>query len=297
MDIRLEPQEDGLPMRKSGRWVIEKLHYLRCYIEVFAVSMHRKPWRATHYIDLFAGPGKCSVPDTNTIHLGSALLALQASPPFKRLFFADLEPGHISALEQRCRSSPLFDCIRFFVGDSNVKVREIMQRISEIDGEFMPGVWPSLNLAFLDPEGLELRWDTVAALASANRMDLIIHYPEGGLNRMMKRAHASTQDTAVDGFFGDRGWRGIYEAHGGKRGVHRKLLDHFKAKLRQLGYVDVRGGDEVGYEPLVRNVKRRAPLYRLIFASKHPLGNEFWEKVTSRDVYGQMRLLETGPRY
>lgn len=47
---------------------------------------------------------------------------------------------------------------------------------------------------------------------------------------------------------------------------------------------------EVGDEPLMRNAQRNAPLYRLIFASKNPLGNEFWHKVTRRNVYGQRSL-------
>jgi hypothetical protein len=28
----------------------------------------------------------------------------------------------------------------------------------------------------------------------------------------------------------------------------------------------------------------------LLFASKHPLGHDFWQKVIHRDVYGQTRL-------
>ena len=45
-------------------------------------------------------------------------------------------------------------------------------------------------------------------------------------------------------------------------------------------------------EPLMRNAARKAPLYRLLFASKHPLGTRFWQEVTKRDVYGQRRLFE-----
>ncbi len=43
-------------------------------------------------------------------------------------------------------------------------------------------------------------------------------------------------------------------------------------------------------EPLIRNIVRQAPLYRLLFASKHPLGQEFWENIVQRNVYGQRRL-------
>jgi hypothetical protein len=59
-----------------------------------------------------------------------------------------------------------------------------------------------------------------------------------------------------------------------------------------VGYQEVRRDDEVGDEPLMRNVKRKAPLYRLLFASKHPLGETFWRAITRRDVHGQARLFE-----
>ena len=42
--------------------------------------------------------------------------------------------------------------------------------------------------------------------------------------------------------------------------------------------------------PLMRNAKHRAPLYRLLFASKHPLGHDFWGAITRRDVHGQQLL-------
>jgi hypothetical protein len=75
MGTYLQPQDDGLPTRESGSWVVEKLDYLKRYIDVFETSMRDKLWRRRHYIDLFAGPGKCSVPK-GAVYLGSPLLAL-----------------------------------------------------------------------------------------------------------------------------------------------------------------------------------------------------------------------------
>jgi len=97
----------------------------------------------------------------------------------------------------------------------------------------------------------------------------------------------------IDKFFGDGEWRKIYEKWKLKdtiAGIHRELIDHYKSKLRTLGYVDV-VDSETGVEPLMRTTKTKAPLYRLIFASKNILGHEFWIKVTREDVRGQRRLL------
>ena len=63
-----------------------------------------------------------------------------------------------------------------------------------------------------------------------------------------------------------------------------------KKQLISLGYQEVRQSDEMLAEPLIRNKRRNAPLYRLLFASKHPLGDEFWQKIIRRDVYGQKQM-------
>jgi three-Cys-motif partner protein len=147
----------------------------------------------------------------------------------------------------------------------------------------------ALNLAFLDPEGLELEWNTVALLASVKRLDLIINYPQGGLNRLMPVSFESPNHSQIDTFFGGPEWRDIYHQYRGKRGLHRELMDLYKAKLHELEYQEVIRDDETGDAPLVRNAKE-APLYRLLFASKHPLGYDFWQKITRRDVHGQPRL-------
>jgi three-Cys-motif partner protein len=289
MQAYLEAEDDGLVMRSSGPWALKKLDYLRRYVDTFITSMRDKPWRAMHYIDLFAGPGKCSVRDSNETYLGSPLIALKATYPFTRYYFADLQSDNIFALRKRCSASPLAGRVRYFVGDSNQVIHKITEQISEIDQEFLRGQWPSLNLAFLDPAGIDLHWETVETLAQINRMDLVIHYPQMGLSRSMPLVFESPEDSKVDSFFGGREWREIYRKWQNRTGLHRKLIDHYKEKLRNLGYIEVLRGDEP--EPLMRNKKRKAPLYRLIFASKHPLGHDFWRAVTSRDVYGQRRLL------
>jgi three-Cys-motif partner protein len=296
MHSYMQPQEDGLPMRSSGPWVAEKLDYLERYINIFETSMRDKPWRRRHYIDLFAGPGKCLVSETRTIYLGSPILALTTLYPFTDYFFVDKDADNITALKQRCSVAAVHDHIRYMVGDSNQIVQEIVEHILAIDRERMPGSWSSLNLAFLDPDGLDLYWDTVAALARPYTMDLVIHYPQGGLNRYMGQAFESTRQTAVDLFFGGTEWRKIYQKWQNKStrfGIHRLLMDHYKEKLQSFGYKETFRDDEVvdEDEPLIRNAKRKAPLYRLLFASKHPLGRAFWHKVTRRDVHGQMRLL------
>jgi three-Cys-motif partner protein len=241
-----------------------------------------------HYIDPFAGPGKCRLRETTQVCLGSPLIALTAAHPFTRYYFIDLDPDNIAALQERCSASSFAGYVECSIGDSNQIVPNIVDRISELDQKFLPGQWSSLNLAFLDPARIDLQWKTVETLAQLNRMDLVIHYPQMGLTRSMPQVFESSDDTKIDLFFGGREWREIYRKRRGRTRLHRELIDHYKEKLRGLGYAEVLRGDEP--EPLMRNERRRAPLYRLIFASKHPLGHDFWRAVTSRDAFGQQRL-------
>ena len=284
----LEQVDDGLLMRNAGKWAVEKLDYLQRYIDVFETSMRNK-WSNRNYIDLLAGPGKNLVKQTNQVLYGSPLLALLTKFPFTGYYFVDSDPSITKALQERCKASPLKKIIQIKTGDCNVIVDQIVNELKQNEEQ-------SLNLAFLDPEGLELCWNTVAKLAGIRKMDLVINYPEGGLNRMMAKVYQAQSETKVDLFFGNWDWREIYTDFKNQRmsGLHRELIDLYKTKLQVLGYNEIKLGDEAGgYEPLLRNTQRNAPLFRLIFASKSPLGEKFWDAITKHDVYGQKRLFDS----
>jgi three-Cys-motif partner protein len=291
MDKYLLPEDDGLPTRPSGTWAKDKVFYLEKYINTFETSMQGKPWRRRIYIDLFSGPGKCAIKDGHGYFLGSPLISLNTLHPFTDYYFVDMESENIEALKERSKATQVNqNKIHFSIGDSNEKVLEIVNEIKRIDSEFIYGVWPSLNLAFLDPEGFELSWNTVSTLATVNRMDLIIHYSQQGVKRMADRALMSNKETAIDKFFGDTEWRKVYkECKDDPAGIHRPLIDYYKSKLKALGYIEVKDDEEVWAEPLMKN-RKNAPLYRLLFASKNPLGVKFWKDVTKVGADGQMPL-------
>jgi three-Cys-motif partner protein len=274
----LEPENDGFAVRDSGQWVIEKLDYIRRYINMFTIAMADKPWRNIRYIDLFAGPGKCKLRKTEQIVLGSPLLAITTKRPFTDYFFVDLSAESLEALKARLDSLPQIDHVNFRHGDANEVVHRLVAEFQKRDASNIAGKWKSLNLAVLDPEGLELKWSTVESLAKVMRMDLIIHYSQSGLTRNMERCFLEEDDNIVDHFFGDRRWREIYARKRAKgvsyARIHRDLIDLYKSNLADLGYVDV-VEQNPDSEPLIRHTSKNAPLYRLLFASKNKLGNKF----------------------
>ena len=291
MDKYLLSEDDGLAARDFGAWARDKLFYLQRYINTFETSMRGKPWRRRIYIDLFSGPGKCFIRESKEYFLGSPLISLTTEHPFTDYFFVDVDSSNRDALEKRSEAANVpQERIHCLVGDANAKVHEIVAEIKNIDSEYIPGSWSSLNLAFLDPEGFELEWDTVAELATINKMDLIIHYSQQGVKRMADRALKSKKETAIDRFFGDVEWRKVYaDCKDDPTGIHRPLIDYYKSKLKNLGYVEVKDNEEVWAEPLMKN-RKNAPLYRLLFASKNPLGVKFWKDVTKISANGQMSL-------
>jgi three-Cys-motif partner protein len=289
-DIYTQPVNDGLLLRESGLWAAEKLCFLNRYLNMLTQSMSSKSWRSIRYIDMFSGPGKCIIRDTKDVLLGSPLLALSAKRYFTDYVFVDMGYENIDCLKQRTQSFLSKSRISYLVGDSNKIVKSIIAEILEHDNEFIRGSWTSLNLAFLDPEGLELEWSTVAELARV-RTDLIIHYSQFGITRNLDNFAQVSSDTAIDRFFGGREWREIYAAHFKAPGkMHSDLLNLYHSRLTDLGYVDIKGlGNH--FDPLMKTTETNAPLYRLIYASKHPLGHKFWDQVTKKDVYGQERFL------
>ena len=283
----LETTNDQLPLRAcKGLWTYDKLYYLNAYIDRFIVSMRSKKWRAIHYIDLFSGPGKNSLPDGRII-AGSPLLALSQKQPFDRYFFSDIESANVDALKQRCAlQNTQNPKITFRVGDANEVVKQVVNDIHQVDKP-ITDKWSSLNLAFLDPEGLELRWETVEKLASC-RTDMIIYYSQMGITREAPREIQLQPPSTIDFFFGDTGWRQIYQQHqrGEESFLHRALLDNYKSKLRAFGYKV----DDPLSEPMFTNSKN-APMYRLLFVCKNPLGNKFWADITRNLPSGQLRLI------
>lgn len=113
-----------------------------------------------------------------------------------------------------------------------------------------------------------------------------------GMNRFMPTAYDASSSNDIDDFFGSQNWREIYKSYRKHEEsfLHRHLMNHYKEKLTSLGYKEALRDDEVGHEPLM-STEKNAPLYRLLFASKHELGVEFWKKITSREPKGQRRLL------
>lgn len=270
---QLDPAEwaigkDGHLVRKLGSWAREKLFYVESYIDIFNSGMKKK-WPRRTYVDLFSGPGRVLIGGAEEID-GSPLLARDAEISFTDLFLNDIEPQAISALEARFEAESHSARVEFLTLDCNQAVREIRQRLPA----------NTLDLAFIDPTNWQITFDSLKHLTAGRRMDLIITFHVGGMKRAVEYAPA-----ALDAFFGIEDWRSAYaqSAKAGKREGSRILLDCYESQLRTIGYKWAQ--DDVR----ITN-QRNLGLYHLVFASKNPRGEDFWQKITAKSSAGQLKM-------
>ena len=284
----LLPKDDGLPARTASDHTKNKLEALKRYIEMFLNATKNMQWRAWNYIDLQAGPGKVKIRRPNEIVLGSPLIALNAPRSFSNYWFVDSDSENIDALRLRIAQIEQ-NKIMTMCGDCNVVVDEIVKKINAMDTVYLEGIWSSLNLAFLDPEGLELEWSTVEKLASANRMDLIINFSTSGFTRNVERALQSGNTETIDRFFGTVEWKEAYYSvkHEDGNRVRRVMIDFYKGRLADLGYIHV--VDDLARDELVVKNSKSVQQYTLFVVSKHELGSKFGQEAVSQNR-GQRRL-------
>lgn len=260
----LLPQDDGLPARSTKEYVQYKLKSLAYYLNITNTAMYSK-WSTRYFIDLQAGSGKNKI--GNDFLLGSPLIALTAPHPATHFRFnennADLENAQ-SALQMRVEKSPIANRVEIYNEDANIIVDKICQEINGHSG--------SLNIAFLDPDGLELKWSTVAKLASIKRMDLIINFSTSGIVRNI----GIENFPLLNEFFGTDQWIQVDTPNDPVK-RRRAFIDFYRQRLEKFGYYIAIDPDLGGHDIAVTNSKN-SQVYSMIFASKHKLGDDFWKK-------------------
>jgi three-Cys-motif partner protein len=270
---------DRLPVRCVGKWAKDKHFYLSRYIDMLTTSMKNK-WEKTAYVELFSGPGECVVRNTVDIIDGSPLVALKSPLPFSEYHFVELDQPSLNVLENRCNATGLGSRCNFYLGDCNVEVGNVVKNMSD----------DALGLAFIDPTGAHIDFNTIEELTAGRRMDLIITFP---LSMDIRRNIAALAEISgpnrLDRFMGSNDWRQIYDdfASGKISSMSRPLIDVYKSRLKSIGYIEVASAED---DILIRGGDKKVPLYHILFACKHRLGAKFWHVSTKETSDGQMTL-------
>lgn len=263
---------DDLPVYECGEWTRQKLFFLCNYLAQFTQAMIGNPkWASMNYVDLFASSGICSTKNErgdSQRYPGSALLAAGCLKPFDTLFLVERESEKLNALKSRIdRLNP--PCKRrYWTGDTNETIGEVAAALPD----------KSLTVAFVDPFSLDIHFQTIAALATARPIDLLILFADDmDLVRNVEEYYYPRLGGKLDLFLGpDSCWRDKWDHLQVRDAPHVRQLfsEIYLEQLKRLGYI---------HTETIQIPRTGRPLYRLIYASKHPLGLKFWQIAASED--------------
>lgn len=249
-----------------GYWSEVKLEILRKIATAYSTILARQPYLHHVYIDAFAGRGIHIARRTGEVVTGSPLNALRVEPPFEAYYFMDLNTDKIGALKSAIGDRP---DVHVLAGDSN----ELL--LSEV---FPTLTWESYNRAFcfLDPYGLQVRWDVIAQAGALRTVDICLNFSVLDMNRnvLWRDPERVTPKRAsrLDRFWGDSSWRNIaYRTDTNLFGAPEKTDNETIAAAFAERLHRVAGFAHVS-EPVPMRNSRGAVLYYLVFASQKAVG-------------------------
>jgi len=281
-DVELYVPDDGLPMNEKGvgSWSVEKYRLLASYINQFSTGT-KKAWGHRTFIDLYAGAGYSRLRN-GSILKGSPMLSLSARDPFDQYLFCEEDPVSLSTLETRVHRDHPSSSVKFFEGDCNIKIDEIIDSVPRHN---------SLTLCFVDPYNLSIKFGTLAKLA-ARRIDLLCLL---ALHMDANRAYdiyMAQESSKVDSFLGTSEWKQAFkDAERPRRDFPIFLAEFFAKRMSTLGFEET----PTHSMHLVRTDDTNVPRYHLALFSKHQLAYKFWENARSSSTDQLPMFKKDGP--
>ncbi len=236
-----------------GPWAAQKLNALEAYLRYYNTALKKQPFTRV-YIDAFAGSpitkvrGSDVSPEPGPFFeeledakaqeefiFGSPVRALNIGNGFHRHYFFDLDESRAEILRGLCKD---IDGVEVSAGDCNPLIRNLAKNLR---ARSFRGV------AFLDPYGAHLEWETVEALAGTGTMEVVINFPLAmAINRLITKSGDVPQSWSdqLTRCFGTEEWRDLaYKVEQDlfgqekvtKQGdVASRLLDLYMHRLRAI---------------------------------------------------------------
>lgn len=186
-DERYLLDADGLWVEKVGRWANDKLKIVTDYVHASGGARKRYLTTGAAYIDVFCGPGRSRIRETDEFIDGSPIAAFkkgQGSPgPFTAIYVSDADRELQVSCEQRLRN--LNAPVHAIEGPASAAMPAIVRQLDPY----------GLHFAFLDPHNLgTLSFDLFESLASLKRIDIIVHVSLSDLQRNADRYTSEAHD-------------------------------------------------------------------------------------------------------
>src|SRR6266508_512222 len=262
---KYEKDEEGRLREIVGACVRDKHAILQNYVGI--ASAVRNKWVArgpagTTYIDLFSGPGRVRIKDTDDVLFGSPLLAWtysqQRSAAFTNIYVADAHPSLVEDCRVRLEAEAA--PVEFETGRAVDTVDRIIGRLNKY----------SYHFAFLDPFSLgALSFGVIQKLAKLQHIDILIHVSVQDLNRNLRK-YINKEGASLDIFA--PGWRDSVDINRSDQHVRAKIFEYWGNLLKTIGLPVAEATELISGE-------KNQPLYWLAFAARNKLAHAFWDKI------------------
>lgn len=267
----------------GGKWTREKLEKVGNYLQTYATALKNQKFKLV-YVDAFAGTGyvtlkdkdesQLSLPEFEEIEVrefvsGSARNALEVNPPFDEYIFIEKNERRFAELENLKNDFPILGNRILLI---SAEANEYLQNFCQGDWRYKRAI------VFLDPYGMQVKWETIEAIAKTQTIDLWILFPLGvAVNRLLKKDANITEPTKkiLNEMFGTKDWfeeffkekeiRGLFETQTifEKTANLDSIAEYFNRRLES-----VFAG--VAKNPLKLYNSKNNPLYLLCFAVGNP---------------------------
>lgn len=256
-----------------GYWSEIKLEILEKYARPYnqiLLSHGLHPF----YIDGFAGAGHHVAKGSDRIIEGSPTRALSVEPPFEAFHFIDLNEERVDRLKQIAGAR---DNVLIHHGDCNdILVRKVFPQISYGRRE--------RALCILDPYGLHLNWETIAAAGKSEVIEIFLNFPVMDMNRNVlwrNDEHVlAIHRERMTRFWGDESWKdaaypavpGLFEEMREKTS-NEQVAEAFRTRLKEVAdfmYVPT---------PMPMRNSKGAIVYYLFFAAQQPTADKIVKQI------------------
>ena len=278
----------------GGDWTIEKLECLSDYLLAYVKILRKKRYFRISYVDAFAGSGYISHEKSRDKVMplfeeesgavskyleGSTRIALSIYPGFDQYIFIEKNKKMAKALEKLREDYPeQSEKIQIINSDANEYLTKWCAQ-----KEF----WQNNRaVVFLDPFGMEVKWQLLQSIAMTRAIDLWILFPVFGVNRMLTKGKQPPElwSDLLTNFFGTEEWKSSFY----KTQTIPTLFGEEEATCKSSSI------NEIGLffldrlktifphvisEPLILCNSRNNPLFLLCFAASNPTKGQVAVKI------------------
>lgn len=263
-----------------GSWSIDKLNLLRKYLQAYVTVLRNQSWcKGYEYIDAFAGTGKPKSRDEQKYVDGSPRVALELLNPFTKYHFIESSNWRIKKLESLRKEFPDHQ-IEIYPGDCNevlrIKIVPTLPRNSY-----------KRAIAFLDPFGMQLEWNTLEEVAQAQTIEVFLNFPMMAINRNVRRRRVEDiphgMRERMDRFWGTTDWEAeLYIEEPTLFGPEQVRIEQSGKKLGHIFRNRLKEVFPHCTVPVLMTNSKNAPLYCLIFVGHNETGVKI-----ANDIFGK----------